>query len=339
MSNPIAYPVFRTTDPGLALRVTRQLVAVGDRRYAEVSVDVELRTTEEVLRLCEALPDAWFRKEDVEDWARDPSDPTGLHGGVHAPELSTDLAFLSSYLPLWASMENRPVDSVEEEFAALVGPRNGTLRGWPSRSASPSSARHRSNRRCHGCGILEPALAAVGVPIDGPQQTRRIEDIGGPGAVPGSGRVGVAFGRHYADTEPAGQARPRAARGQPKASGPGACASEPHSLRPQPAPASSRHVERAAARSTSGRRVGQRERRRAAPRSALDRGIHRHPESPRIRADIRSTAGLEVHTVRPGRGESRARGAPRDARTLTLPGSVPEVCHVDTGRREQLLPV
>ncbi|MEU3302201.1 hypothetical protein ABZ729_20560 [Streptomyces sp. NPDC006678] len=131
MSNPIAYPIFRTTDPVLALRVARQLVGVGDRQYAEVSVDVELCTVLEVLRIREALPDAWFRKEDVEDWARDPSDPTGLHGGVHAPELSSDPDFLSSYLPLWASMEYRPVGSVEEEFAAVVGSNIGEI-WWSS---------------------------------------------------------------------------------------------------------------------------------------------------------------------------------------------------------------
>ncbi|MFE9635750.1 hypothetical protein [Streptomyces sp. NPDC006463] len=131
MSNPIAYPIFRTTDPVLALHVARQLVAVGDRQYTEVSVDVELCTVPEVLRIREALPDAWFRKEDVEDWARDPSDPTGLHGGVHAPELSIDPDFLSPHLPLWASMEYRPVGSVEEDFAALVGPNIGEI-WWSS---------------------------------------------------------------------------------------------------------------------------------------------------------------------------------------------------------------
>ncbi|MFJ3104924.1 hypothetical protein [Streptomyces sp. NPDC086835] len=43
MSEPAAYPVFRTT----------QLLEVGDQRYAEVSVDVELRTVREVLRIRE----------------------------------------------------------------------------------------------------------------------------------------------------------------------------------------------------------------------------------------------------------------------------------------------
>ncbi|MGY1583877.1 hypothetical protein [Streptomyces sp. MN13] len=131
MSSPIAYPVFRTTDPVLALCVARQLVAVGDQQYAEVSASVELCTVPEVLRIREALPDAWFRKEDVEDWARDPADPTGLHVGVHAPELSSDPDFLGSHLPLWASMEYRAVGSMEDEFAALVGPNIGEI-WWSS---------------------------------------------------------------------------------------------------------------------------------------------------------------------------------------------------------------
>ncbi|MFJ9718526.1 hypothetical protein ACIRPQ_21710 [Streptomyces sp. NPDC101213] len=131
MSSPLAYPVFRTTDPVLALRVARQLVAVGDPQHAEVSADVELCTVPEVLRIREALPDAWFRKEDVEDWARDPSDPTGLHAGVHAPELSSDPDFLASHLPLWASMQYRAVGSIEDEFTALVGANIGEL-WWSS---------------------------------------------------------------------------------------------------------------------------------------------------------------------------------------------------------------
>lgn len=65
MSNPVAYPVFRTTDPVAALLVARELVAVGDRLYARVSVDLELRTVREALRRRQALPDSWFRKEDT----------------------------------------------------------------------------------------------------------------------------------------------------------------------------------------------------------------------------------------------------------------------------------
>ncbi|MFD6322457.1 hypothetical protein ACFWOL_06135 [Streptomyces sp. NPDC058442] len=121
MSNPVSYPVFRTTDPAVALRVARELVAAGDQQYAQVSVDVELRTVREVLRIRQALPDSWFRKEDIENWAQGPSDPAGLHGGIHASELSSDPDFLRPHLPLRASMEYRPVGSIEEDFAASVG--------------------------------------------------------------------------------------------------------------------------------------------------------------------------------------------------------------------------
>ncbi|MER5687476.1 hypothetical protein [Streptomyces sp. NPDC002205] len=127
MSNGIAYPVFRAADSAVALRMARQLLAVGDRRHAQVSVDVELCTVGEVMRVRKALPDSWFRKEDIAGWVREPSDPTGLHDGVHADELFSDPDFLFPHLPLWASMLYQPVGSVEEEFAALVGPNIGEI--------------------------------------------------------------------------------------------------------------------------------------------------------------------------------------------------------------------
>ncbi|MFG2771648.1 hypothetical protein [Streptomyces sp. NPDC048350] len=120
MSNPIAYPILRTPDPVLALHMARQLVAVGDRQYGEVSVGVELCSVPEVLRIREALPDAWFRKWDVRA-------PNPFAHGVHASELSSDADFLALHLPLWASMEDRPLGSVEEDFAALVGPNIGEI--------------------------------------------------------------------------------------------------------------------------------------------------------------------------------------------------------------------
>ncbi|MGW3917208.1 hypothetical protein ACWEBX_37810 [Streptomyces sp. NPDC005070] len=135
MSVDVAYPVFRTDDPAPALRVARQLLKVGDQQDASVDVDVELRTLEDVLRARSELPDAWFRKEDTEDWVRDPSDPTGLHVGVHAPRLSTDPAFLSERLPLWASMLDQPVGSIEDRFTAVAGRHVAEIRwsslGWP----------------------------------------------------------------------------------------------------------------------------------------------------------------------------------------------------------------
>ncbi|MFI6940387.1 hypothetical protein ACIBI4_14035 [Streptomyces sp. NPDC050418] len=66
MSNDVAYPVFHTPDPTLALRVARQLLGVGDLEHAKVDVDVELPRIEDVLVALKAMPDAWFRKEDTD---------------------------------------------------------------------------------------------------------------------------------------------------------------------------------------------------------------------------------------------------------------------------------
>ncbi|MFH8400767.1 hypothetical protein OHA57_17920 [Streptomyces anulatus] len=135
MSVDVAYPLFHTPDPALALHVARQLLSVGDQEYARVRVDVELPRVEDVLHVLSAMPDAWFRKEDVDDWVRDPSDPTGLHGGVHAPQLTTDAAFLSTHLPLWASMERQPVGSIEDTFTAVASKYMAEIHwdflGWP----------------------------------------------------------------------------------------------------------------------------------------------------------------------------------------------------------------
>ncbi len=90
---------------------------------------------EDVLQVLSAMPEAWFRKEDVDDWVRDQSDPTGLHSGVHAPQLPTDAAFLSTHLPLWASMVDQPVGSIEDTFTRVAGKYVAEIRweclGWP----------------------------------------------------------------------------------------------------------------------------------------------------------------------------------------------------------------
>ncbi|WP_158716002.1 hypothetical protein [Streptomyces sp. NRRL B-24720] len=135
MSNDVAYPVFRTPDPALALRVARQLLGVGDLEHAKVDVDVELPRVEDALLILRTMPDAWFRTEDVDDWVRDESDPTGLHAGVHGPQLSVDAAFLTTHLPLWASMLDQPVGSIEDTFTAVASTYMAEIRwyffGWP----------------------------------------------------------------------------------------------------------------------------------------------------------------------------------------------------------------
>lgn len=55
-----------------------------------MSVDVELCTVVEVLRLRRALPDAWFRTENDAIWARVVDEDADLRTDGHASELSED---------------------------------------------------------------------------------------------------------------------------------------------------------------------------------------------------------------------------------------------------------
>ncbi|MER8047431.1 hypothetical protein [Streptomyces sp. NPDC094032] len=136
MSNGVSYPVFRTSDPAAALATARHLLALGEREYAQVSVEVELRTVAEVRELRQALPDSWFRTENEEFWAGAPDARTLVRCDWHAAELPEDMDGLAPLLPLWASMVDQPVGGVEDAFAALVGTRYGVIRWdrmiWPA---------------------------------------------------------------------------------------------------------------------------------------------------------------------------------------------------------------
>jgi hypothetical protein len=136
MSNGVSYPVLRTSDPAAALSAARRLLALGWQEYARVSVDVELCTVAEVEELRRSLPDAWFRTESDEFWAREygNTDP-GFRCDWHAAELTGDADELTALLPVWASMLDQPVGSIEDHFTAQVGTRYGTVRweglAWP----------------------------------------------------------------------------------------------------------------------------------------------------------------------------------------------------------------
>lgn len=66
MSNGVAYPILRTPDLDLALRVARQMVVFGAQPGSEVSVLVEVPTVTEAGRLRDALPDTWFESESMD---------------------------------------------------------------------------------------------------------------------------------------------------------------------------------------------------------------------------------------------------------------------------------
>ncbi|MFI8365196.1 hypothetical protein ACIGD1_34215 [Streptomyces sp. NPDC085612] len=127
MSTGISYPVFRTSDPAEALAMAWRLIAMGERAYAEVSVEAELCTVPEVLRLRRGLPDGWFRTENDDFWARERDDPTEWRYEYHASELSEEPDDLGPMLPIWVSMLDQPLGSVEDSFAGLAGANFGSI--------------------------------------------------------------------------------------------------------------------------------------------------------------------------------------------------------------------
>lgn len=122
MSTDVAYPIFRSPDCNLALRVAWQMVAFGRQSYSGVSVDATVPTLAEVKRLREALPDSWFTCWQGGMDAAPPADIADLFRSVPARELPVDTPGLDEYLPLSVSMLDQPVGSIEDHFATVVGP-------------------------------------------------------------------------------------------------------------------------------------------------------------------------------------------------------------------------
>lgn len=133
MSISVAYPVFRTPDLDLALRVARRMVAFGVQPCSEVSVVAEVPTVAEAGRLRDALPDAWFACASMDAPVVPPPGMPDLTCAVPARELPEELAGVQAYLPLAVSMLDRPPGSIEDHFAAVAGPCPAEIR-WSSLS-------------------------------------------------------------------------------------------------------------------------------------------------------------------------------------------------------------
>lgn len=133
MSNDVAYPVFRTPDLGPALRVARQMVAFGAQPWSVVSVEAQAPTIAEVKRLRGALPESWFTCWGMNAPAVPPPGIPDLTCSVPAQELPDDLADAEAYLPLAASMVDQPPGSIEDRFAAVIGPYPAEIH-WSSLS-------------------------------------------------------------------------------------------------------------------------------------------------------------------------------------------------------------
>ncbi|MFD7631315.1 hypothetical protein ACFV7Q_35770 [Streptomyces sp. NPDC059851] len=135
MSNDVAYPVFRTPDRDLALRTARRMVAFGAQPYSQVSVEAEVPTLAEARRLRDALPESWFTCWDVDAPSVPPPNIPDLTYSVPAGGLPDDLTGAEVYLPLSVSMLDQPLGSIEDHFAAVVGPHPAEVRwsslAWP----------------------------------------------------------------------------------------------------------------------------------------------------------------------------------------------------------------
>ena len=131
MSVDVGYPVLRTTDPALALRTARRLVAVGETEEAQVHAEVALHSADEVLRARNLWPEAAFVRDGPLTWQDgEPEDPTGLLLGLLGRDLPTDPAVLGAHLPLRMDLWDQPLDSVEDDVAAVAARNAGLLNWW-----------------------------------------------------------------------------------------------------------------------------------------------------------------------------------------------------------------
>ncbi|MFZ3471009.1 hypothetical protein ACODT3_21575 [Streptomyces sp. 4.24] len=133
MSTDLSYPIFRTPDAALAMGVARRMVELGVRPYSEVSVEAELPTTTEVLRVRDALPESWFGSVTAPQGVG-PGVPD-LFRAVRAGEMPDDLSSVEEFLPFGVSMLDQPVGSIEDRFAEVVGPHMAAIHWfsleWP----------------------------------------------------------------------------------------------------------------------------------------------------------------------------------------------------------------
>ncbi|MFF8837535.1 hypothetical protein [Streptomyces sp. NPDC015130] len=136
MSNDIAYPVFRTPDPVLALSVARRLMMFGSCEYTKVSLYAEIHSVAEVRRGVERLPEGWFRGQERDGECDVPfEDLPAWLVGVRWSGLPADPASYEGRLPVEYELLDQEVGSVEDVFTAAIGPSIGEINWqdlcWP----------------------------------------------------------------------------------------------------------------------------------------------------------------------------------------------------------------
>ncbi|MFF6787523.1 hypothetical protein ACFY9C_00425 [Streptomyces filamentosus] len=169
MSDDVAYPVFRTPDPALALGVARRLVEFGRCRQSHVSVYLDLRSVAEVRRVARDLPQGWFRgQEGYDEFDGVPlEDRPALVFGVRAADLPTEPAAYEGRLPVECELLALPVGSIEDAFTAAVGPSTGEINWaalcWPD---APEPGLHGESKHAEVTLLFNTSTRDLDEPAD-----------------------------------------------------------------------------------------------------------------------------------------------------------------------------
>ncbi|MFD3472205.1 hypothetical protein ACFWWM_38975 [Streptomyces sp. NPDC058682] len=147
MSDAIAYPVFRTPDPALALSTARSLVEFGRCAYSRVSAYTEFHSVAEVRALAKELPTGWFRGQEE----------YGEFDGVP----------LEDRPPLEWELLNVPVGSIEDAFTAAIGPSRGEINWallcWPD---APGAGFHGESKHAEVTLLFNTTTRDLDEPAD-----------------------------------------------------------------------------------------------------------------------------------------------------------------------------
>ncbi|MEU6169982.1 hypothetical protein [Streptomyces tanashiensis] len=170
MSNDIAYPIFRSPDPVLALSTARRIMGLGRCEYTNVSLYAELRSVDEARRGAKELPEGWFRAQehDGEFDDRVPfEDRPAWLVGVRGAGLPAGPGVYEGRLPVDYELLNQAVDSVEDAFIAGIGPSVGETNWqdlcWPD---APEVGFHGESKHAEVTLLLHSSNRGFGEPAD-----------------------------------------------------------------------------------------------------------------------------------------------------------------------------